>query len=693
MQNEKYGILRRILALLSLAALLLTGTALTSCTPSGGDPQPDSATEAHGTAAQTEPGTQADVETGSDPVTEPPVDSSSQAGPETRDFPTELTVKEENGAASVTTADGLSYVISGYDSFSRGRFNISKRVTVTFAEGQFADAFTRMRFAYVSTEPLRLFVTYRQNGVTKTDDFYAEAGTNLFCGLISDFMKDKQASDITSVEFETCTGRPGQFALCGLDTQVFSVKLASQNIYYVETERYRLGLSAKWGWTICYLSDVKCEIPKVTNLVNMHDSGRLIQQSYYGTTVAQGDFVPGKINNAAWPYNPVQAGDNANNGSRLIDLVVRDTSVYVKVQPMDWGQRDWFCPAYMENTYTVDGDFIRVDNRYVEFSNYDNPYAGQELPAFYVIGYLNEFFWYDGDKSWTGAPLSSETDLEMIWTATEHTGNFAVPVKVGNTETWCAMYSSADNYGVGLYVPNVDQLSSMTYESADPSKNAKGTPCAYMMAAREIKLVSYDPLEYSYLITCGSIDEIRATFTANKDFAANAGLDRNSVDRRVPGGSMDPREIDGTDPSHAAFFTMGHAGCRAEFDDDEQGIRLSATVEDPYFHLLFTSVDEQPLAEDYKGIEITYRIPAETSARVHDGFQIFLVCGDDKEAQGGKSVDGTYIADGKYHTLFIDFSSKSFWQGKINMLRYDFLNQITPGDSVVIRSIRLVPAD
>lgn len=658
-----------------------TGTTETLTDPAPTDPSPtdpETVPETDPAEAATEPGTDAPL---------------GVAGPETRDFPTDVTITENGGTASVTSADGLTYAASGYDAVRDGRFAFREGLTVTFEKGQFAEAFTRMRFAYVSTQPLRLFVTYTEDGQEKTDDFYAEAGTRLFCCLISDFMKDKTAAELTSVRFDSCSGQPAEMALCGLDTQLLTVKVGAQNIYYVEGGRYRLGLSTRWGWTICYLSDTHCEIEKVTSLVNMHDSGRLIQQSYYGTPTAQGDFVPGKVNSDAWPYNPVQAGDQANHGSRLIDLVIGDRSVYVKVQPMDWGQVGWYCPAYMENTYVVGDDTVRVDNRYVEFSNYENPYGAQELPAFYTIGYFNEFFWYDGDKGWTDAPLSSETDLEMIWTATEHTGTFDCPVKIGNTETWGALYSRADEYGIGMYVPNVDKLSAMTYEPADPSKSPKGEPCAYMKGERAIRLVSYVPLEYSYLITCGSIDEIRAVFRQNKDFTDNAGLDINSVSRRIPGGSMDPREIDGTVPENAAFFSLGSAGSIASFDEAEQAICLTAHGVDPFLHLIFTSLEEPVMAEDYKGIEITYRIPETDSSCAGGGFQIFLVCGDDREAQGGKQVDASYITDGEWHTLYIDFSSKPFWKGRINRLRYDFFNTQKDGDCVYIRSVRLVPAD
>ena len=42
---------------------------------------------------------------------------------------------------------------------------------------------------------------------------------------------------------------------------------------------------------------------------------------------------------------------------------------------------------------------------------------------------------------------------------------------------------------------------------------------------------SYQPIEYSYLLTAGSLDEIREVFTQHRDFDPNEGLNIKIPDR------------------------------------------------------------------------------------------------------------------------------------------------------------------
>ena len=51
----------------------------------------------------------------------------------------------------------------------------------------------------------------------------------------------------------------------------------------------------------------------------------------------------------------------------------------------------------------------------------------------------------------------------------------------------------------------------------------------YMMQDKvnSMQIVSFDPIEYEYLITTGSVESIRKVFTANKDFADNSSFKKN----------------------------------------------------------------------------------------------------------------------------------------------------------------------
>ena len=107
-----------------------------------------------------------------------------------------------------------------------------------------------------------------------------------------------------------------------------------------------------------------------------------------------------------WSYNPVQGGDQYANRSKLVDCSVSSNRLWVKCQPMDWAQNNRITPSYMENTYLLEEDCIRVDNRFIDFSGYRHRPAHQELPAFYVLSYLDQFTFYDGARPWTGDALA-----------------------------------------------------------------------------------------------------------------------------------------------------------------------------------------------------------------------------------------------------------------------------------------------
>jgi hypothetical protein len=217
-----------------------------------------------------------------------------------------------------------------------------------------------------------------------------------------------------------------------------------------------------------------------------------------------------------WGYNPVQGGDRTNAKSKLVDVEITENSVYVKCRPRDWGHEAWYTPSYMENTYAFDGDVVRVDNRFVDFSGWEHPKTGQEVPAFYTISYLGNFWFYDKEKPWTGDELSVRRDL-IFWP--EDWPRHRFPLPKGDTETWCA-WTDDNDWGIGLYVPGVEMLIGGRH-AYNGTKEPHDAACNYVAPLKSIKLQSFVPVEYSYLIYTGNLADMRAKFTEKKDFCAN----------------------------------------------------------------------------------------------------------------------------------------------------------------------------
>ena len=438
-----------------------------------------------------------------------------------KDFTTDIQTTEKENYTTVKTSTGLEYTAEGYKSLKDGKFAVKNDFTITFEDGMFADPFNRYTICYESSRPLKGTVSYEENGKLKTEYFFLEAGKDTFSCLIEDYLSGGKGINIKSLTFESLSNRSADFVLCDLTCEEY--KVYADNTYYINNERFKVGIRLLWGGGINYISDKKNPIKDLDNLINQADEGRLVQQSYYGTQ-GNHEYKPGFYNNAQWSYNPVQGGDKNGNHSRIVDIVVEDYSVYIKAQPQDWSLNNALTPSYMENCYTIFADYIRVDNRFVDFSGWQHRDAHQELPAFYTVSYLDKFTWYDGEKPWENDALSSRNNLRF-WGDPQYSDDCSFALKEDNTETWCSWTNSKDDYGIGLYVPNVE-LFLAGRNAYNASKDSFDGACNYVAPINTLKLVSFEPLEYSYLMATGSVNEIREIFKVNKDFTTNASLDK-----------------------------------------------------------------------------------------------------------------------------------------------------------------------
>ena len=404
--------------------------------------------------------------------------------------------------------------------------------------------FNRFTLTYTASHALRGELIYTAEGREVSDPFFLEPGTHTFSCVILDYLKEIHAEAPTAFTFAhipVMTGAnpdtyesPAEVSLTveAVSFEVYPVyNNTADNTYYLENNRYKLGIRMNWGGGINYIEDNESKLPEVKNIINQFDTGRLIQQSYYGIG-AHGDYQPEVFNNSRWVYNPVQGGDQHNNHSRIIDIVVKEHAVYIKSQPQDWSMNGRITPSYMENTYTLDGDYIRVDNRFTDFSGWLHPCTSQEVPAFYTVSCLDRFTWYGGTKPWTGDELSVRTDLKF-WGDPKYARDSAFHIRKSNTETWCAWTNTDADYGLGLYVPNTDYYTGGRH-LYDHSPDPMSASCNYVAPLVAVQIKPFTPIEYSYLMTAGSVAEIRQKFTEAKDFADNVSLKNNGRSMRVP---------------------------------------------------------------------------------------------------------------------------------------------------------------
>ena len=594
--------------------------------------------------------------------------------------PEDFEVTENSGTASVVTPTGLTYDVTGYTAMDKGTATFKDSLTYTFDDETFAEKFTRFTLTYASSEPVKVWLSYTERGKEVEEYYFLEAGKTEFSGLNAYFLKGNSARKLTGMRIQPLTGDTVTFSLVGLTTEY--VEKPSGTVY-VENGRFKLGVDVGWGGAVSYLEDKNCTIPDLINLVNRHDTGRLIQQSFYGVQ-ENDEYKPGISFDTKWRYNPVQGGDQYNNASRLIDLVITENSIYIKAQPQDWSLDNQLTPSYMENTYTLYDDRVQVDNRFTDYSGWEHPFSGQELPAFYTVSYLDTFVWYNGEDSWTGDTLSSKNDLPF-WG--DHAGECTFALREKNTETWCAWINGSDDYGLGVYAPNIDQLKAGRY-MFDGSKSDMAESTGYVAPVNILKMVSFKPIEYSYLLTAGSTAEIRGIFTQYKDFTDNKTLHENYQSTRLPSVDGDITKLDFTAGKNLSLLT-NLADTTVLFDETAGAVKLTAgSFGDVNVTVPYSSGSTVLSSDVYKTLKIEYMIPADNAL---PGYQsdIFICAGDIKAPDGNARIRVNLIKDGQYHVLEVDLSKNAYWKGDIHLIRFDYFDNSQAGDVMFVKSINL----
>lgn len=633
--------------------------------------------------------------------------------------------ENDDGSASVLSKTGLTYTVSGYTSIANDQFVFSKEnaLTVTFDEDLFTKEFNRVAFEYNTDVPLKLSINYTRDGEDKTDYFFLLPEDTSFRGLVEEYVYGEKGTNLISLTVEPCENVEASFILDSFSTELIPVYADD---LCVENDRYKIGVRLSWGGAMTYFEDKLDGDEDLGNLVNIHDTGRLIQQSFYGTYTNNDTdslfgegyvSVPNGDSDTAskWPYNPVQGGDRKNNGSdRLIDVEYDEEKdyIYIVSQPLDWAYvkgntyetiYDGLTYTYYENTYTImegedegtDDDYVLVDNVMTDFSGWTHVAGGQEIPAVYLVSYFDTLSFYNGVKPWTGDNdnVFYEAELEG-WSNSK-----SFPLYKGNTETWSIWLNTTEtgegeeDFGFGTYCPNIQKHIAIRHQY-DGSKDPMANSTSYVAPSCSIVMQSYKPIEYSYIFATGSFDQIRDVFTENKDFANNPDLSENRYDQLITYGKFDMMNMDFSVESNADIF---HAPkhIQTSYDSVEKALKLYVdNSNDPYVSLDFDWNSDKVITaqEDFNTIEITYMLPMENS-KTSDTLVLFLSAGDQSSFNESHTVKGTIVRDGEYHTLSIRVP-KSKCSGEMHKIRFDaFTQPAAVGDVMYVKSIKLTTQD
>jgi hypothetical protein len=232
---------------------------------------------------------------------------------------------------------------------------------------------------------------------------------------------------------------------------------------------------SKAGGSISHVS-----VSNGPNMVNNHDMGRQIQQSFYaGELRTHPDQHPAW---SPWPWNIVQSGDVYGNEADMVPLFVTPTRAVLMSTPMLWDRNNQheYC-ATLINDVTLLGNKIRVHVALIlsyECEITPQPHH-QEMPAVYTVGSLDRLL--SGDRE-----IRNETDF--IWAYWEG-------------EKWAGAFGD-DGMGLAVYMESVDLFIGGRYENGLDQTT-------YFAPLRTLTLRPGDTLTYTYWLVIGTVQDVR----------------------------------------------------------------------------------------------------------------------------------------------------------------------------------------
>lgn len=442
-------------------------------------------------------------------------------------YDTDFTVSKTDFPAESIFADGKSAAAD-----SNGMFEVSESLKIMI-DDYGCGWFNYYGISYSSDSYLKGIITYRAGVKEKSEEFFVEPSEKSdFRSFIDNCLDKTKANALVSIEFIPLDKEKAKVKIIGVS--VFNREIPDREVF-ISTENYKIGVDLLWGGALSYMEDLNSNVQAVesegrikvdsdaskrynvasvndnVNLINRFDPGRLVQQSYYGTYNCD-EYESGIFMDNVWNYNPVQGGNQFGDSSKIVDLIIDDSSIYIKCRPLDWAkEKECITPSYMEATYKIDGSLVHASCRFVDYSGYPDYYTSQEIPAFYCIEPFNRYVYYSGDKPWTNDALTIEPEL-IFWPDAGYP-NF------DSTENWSAFIGEFDDsFGIGVYVPNETRFLAGVFDrenthNTDPSKDAT---TSYIALVKFMDFGSYSPIEYEYYLSSGNTDEIRASFSTLK---------------------------------------------------------------------------------------------------------------------------------------------------------------------------------
>lgn len=162
---------------------------------------------------------------------------------------------------------------------------------------------------------------------------------------------------------------------------------------WARNDQIEVGVLRSAGAAIGWFSE-----PGGPNLVNRHDRGRLIQQSWYG------DPDGSEWNGKPWVWNPVQGGDWRGTGARVLELRAGRGELYARSVARHWAACVELPDVEFEQWITLAGASAHVRYRMTYTGHHAHAPRHQEAPAVFCSPHLDTLVTAAGPRTpgWPG---------------------------------------------------------------------------------------------------------------------------------------------------------------------------------------------------------------------------------------------------------------------------------------------------
>jgi hypothetical protein len=265
---------------------------------------------------------------------------------------------------------------------------------------------------------------------------------------------------------------------------------------YLDNGSVRIGVDRSRGACIGYFGESKTG----RNLLNHYDEGRFVQQSYYGQK--DGSDWNGK----PWVYNPIQGGSWKRVPAKVREFKKSSDEIYAKIEPRHWANGE-LCPEMvMEETLSLDGSVAKITFKMSYSGEDQGKPRHQELPAVFIDGVLENFFYTKNGTLTNEAP--------RILAENGKKGKEGLGLGASTSE-WVA-YLDDDGWGIGIYTPGTTDFTA--YRAlGDGTTGPKGSACSYVAPLRTFALTNRLVVAYDVYLTVGTLDAIKKRFAELKN--------------------------------------------------------------------------------------------------------------------------------------------------------------------------------